>query len=262
MKKREKENRLLSIVDLLKKKNHITTKELSESLNVSIMTIRRDLDILRKNHIIDRQYGGATLENNLSEYQAGNELYDLRRARITNVEEKERIARYAATLIDPDDFIFLDNGTTVARIIPFLPKDFHFTVLTYNATIMFELLKYPNIKIIFPGGYYYPADQMFISPQAVDFIRCHRARKAFISVSGIHPTLGITCINAHSVGPKRAFIDSAAKHIILTDSTKFNLVKANHFANLSDIDTLITDEGIPDNWRTILQKNKIKLITV
>lgn len=262
MKKKEKESRLLSIVDILKRKKHITTKELSKTLNVSIMTIRRDLEVLRKNHIIDRQYGGATLENNLNEYRAGNETYDLRRARITNVEEKERIASYAATLIEPDDFIFMDNGTTVARIIPYLPKDFHFTVLTYNATIMFELLKYPNIKIIFPGGYYYPADQMFISPQAVDFIRCHRARKAFISVSGIHPSLGITCINAHSVGPKRAIIDSSAKHIILTDSTKFNMVKANHFASLSDIDTIITDEGIPDNWISLLKSNKIKLIIV
>ena len=257
-----KENRLLQIVDILKKSNKMTTRELADTLHVSIMTIRRDLEILRKNHIVERKYGSATLESNLNEYKAGDEFYDLRRALITHVKEKERIASYAATLIEPNDFIFMDNGTTVARIIPFLPRNFPFTVLTYNSTIMFELLKYTNIKVIFPGGYYYPEDQMFISPQAVDFIRCHRASKAFISVSGIHPSLGITCINAHSVQPKQAIIDSSVQRIILTDATKFGVVKDNHFANFNDIHIIITDEGISEEWVSFLKKEKIKLVTV
>ena len=126
-------------------------------------------------------------------------------------------------------------------------------------TILAELLKRPNIKIIFPGGYYHPEDYNFTSPEAVDFIRRHRANKSFISVSGIHRSLGITCINAHIVDSKRALIDSSAQNIMLADSSKFDLVKANHFAELHDMDMLITDNKLSLDWRDFLNNAQINL---
>lgn len=259
MKQNSREKRLLQIVDILKKENKISTSRLAELLQVSEMTVRRDLDLLQKDHIVERKYGGAILERSLDAYEAGGEIYDLRRARVIHVNEKKRIAEYAASLIENDDLIFLDNGTTVARIIPYLPQDIRFTVLTYNTEIMFGLLRHPNIKVIFTGGYYYPEDQMFSSEQAGDFIRRHRATKAFLSASGIHPSLGITCINAHSVGPKRALVEASAKRILLTDSSKFGVVKANHFADLDEVDEIITDTNVSKEWIQYLREKKIQL---
>lgn len=139
-------------LELLKQYQRVSVKDLAATLEVSEMTIRRDLDLLRKNHVLERSYGYATLAKGGDGYAYDGEVYDLRLARIQNLSEKDRIAKYAATLIEPGDWIFLDNGTTVGRITSYLPTDFEFTVLCYNFTILAELLKRPNIKIIFPAA--------------------------------------------------------------------------------------------------------------
>lgn len=145
-------------LDLLKKHQKISVKELAAALGVSEMTVRRDLELLRKNHVLERSYGYATLVEGGNGYSYEGENYDLRRARLENFAEKDRIAKYAASLIRPDDWVFLDNGTTVSRMTFYLPTDFEYTVLCYNFLILAELLKHSNIKVIFPGGYYHPED--------------------------------------------------------------------------------------------------------
>ena len=250
---RNRERRIARELELLKREQRVSVKELAKILDVSDMTVRRDLDLLRKNHVLERGHGYATLVKSGYGYAYDGEVYDLRMARIQNINEKDRIAKYAATLIKPSDWIFLDNGTTVARIVHYLPTDFEFTAVCYNFTILVELLKHPNIKIIFPVGYYHPEDYNFTSPEAVEFFRRHRANKSFISVSGIHENLGITCINSHIVDNKRAMIASSAQNILLADSSKFGLVKANHFADMDDIDLIITDNKLSAEWQNYLQ---------
>lgn len=259
MSKNSKEERIQQIVELVKRHQKITTKELAQMMDVSEMTIRRDLTVLQRNHVIERKHGYAVMEHSMEHDIPDLEAYDLRLASIQNLKEKEKIARYAASLIEPGDWIFMDNGTTVSRISTFLPTDFEYTVLCCNFALMVGMLKFKNIQMIMPGGYYYPVDQTFSSPQAEEFIRCHRANKAFISASGIHRSLGITCINSHSVANKRSFLESSEKKILLADSSKFDVVKANHFAELDDIDMIITDSGIPLNWKEYLQKENIEL---
>lgn len=246
-------------LDLLKTHQRLSVKELARTLNVSEMTIRRDLELLRKNHVLERSYGYAALAEGGDGYSYDGETYDLRRARIQFLNEKDRIAKFAASLVEPDDWIFLDNGTTVSRIVAYLPTDFSFTVLCYNYTILVELLKRPNIEVIFPGGYYHPEDYNFTSPEAVEFICRHRANKSFISASGVHRSLGITCINAHIVDNKRALMESSAKRILLADSSKFDLGKANHFAELSDMDMVITDTKLSPAWRANLADMQLEL---
>lgn len=243
-----KQRRIMDELELLKQHQRISVRELSETMRVSEMTIRRDLEFLRKNHVLERSYGYATLVEGGDGYSYDGEIYDLRQAHIHNLAEKDRIAKRAAAMIEPGDWIFLDNGTTVSRVTLYLPTDFEFTALCYNYMILGELLKRPNIKTIFPGGYYNPEDYNFTSPEAVEFIRRHRANKAFMSVSGIHRNLGITCFNAHIVDMKRALIESSAQNIFLADYSKFDLVKANHFAEFEDADMIITDSKLPNDW--------------
>ena len=254
-----KEKRMVQELDLLKKHQKISVKELAAALGVSEMTVRRDLELLRKNHVLERSYGYATLVEGGNGYSYEGENYDLRRARLENFAEKDRIAKYAASLIRPDDWVFLDNGTTVSRMTFYLPTDFEYTVLCYNFLILAELLKHSNIKVIFPGGYYHPEDYNFTSPEAVEFIRRHRANKAFLSVSGVHQSLGITCINANIVENKNAMIESSAQNIILADSRKFGMVKANHFADIPDMDLVITDTNLPAGWKKILANAQTQL---
>ena len=147
-----KERRIAQELELLKQYQRVSVKDLAATLEVSEMTIRRDLDLLRKNHVLERSYGYATLAKGGDGYAYDGEVYDLRLARIQNLSEKDRIAKYAATLIEPGDWIFLDNGTTVGRITSYLPTDFEFTVLCYNFTILAELLKRQISKSFFPAA--------------------------------------------------------------------------------------------------------------
>ncbi|MCC8060209.1 MAG: DeoR/GlpR family DNA-binding transcription regulator [Clostridiales bacterium] len=247
------------IAELVKCHQKITTRELAERMGVSEMTIRRDLTVLHKNRVIEKKHGYAVLEHDLDPDITDMEAYDLHLASIQNLKAKEKIVCYAASLIEPGDWIFMDNGTTISRITAFLPTSFEYTVLCCNFELMAGMLKYKNIQMIMPGGYYHPVDHTFSSPQAENFICCHRANKAFISASGIHRTLGITCINFHSVANKKCFLSSSEKRILLADSSKFDVVTSNHFAELGDIDMVITDAGISSDWREYLQQMDVEL---
>ena len=103
-----KERRIAQELELLKQYQRVSVKDLAATLEVSEMTIRRDLDLLRKNHVLERSYGYATLAKGGDGYAYDGEVYDLRLARIQNLSEKDRIAKYAATLIEPGDWIFLN----------------------------------------------------------------------------------------------------------------------------------------------------------
>ena len=147
-----KEKRMVQELDLLKKHQKISVKELAAALGVSEMTVRRDLELLRKNHVLERSYGYATLVEGGNGYSYEGENYDLRRARLENFAEKDRIAKYAASLIRPDDWVFLDNGTTVSRMTFYLPTDFEYTVLCYNF-LYFLIPYYGGYPVIYLIGF-------------------------------------------------------------------------------------------------------------
>ena len=251
-----KELRLKQIVHLVNQRQKIATTELAELLQVSEMTIRRDLDLLQKSGSIQRIHGYAAVPENAGRVEVSSEpdAYDFCLASTQYIREKEKIAKYAASLIEPDDWVFMDNGTTTARLAAFFPTHFKFTALCSNVALLTGILKYPNIHLVMPGGSYDRTDQTFSSQQADDFIRTLRANKVFLSASGVHKTLGITCINAHSSFNKRAFIESSAERILLVDSSKFGIVKANHFAELNEIDMIITDSGLDSSWKKYLEQ--------
>jgi len=254
-----KKIRMIKILDLLKENKTMSVKALADIFHVSEMTIRRDLEFLKKNNAIDRSYGYATLQDIKQVPIDNGEYYDITLEQIKHSAEKESIAKYAATLIEPQDVIIIDSGTTTYRFSKYLPRDQEFTALCYNFSILAELRKHAGINIIFAGGYYYPEDQMFTSKENVEFIRSLRANKAFISASGFHENLGITCIHSHEVENKKAAIASSATKILLMDSSKFGLVRSSFFASLSDIDILITDSGISKEWRKIVIDKGIDL---
>jgi DeoR family deoxyribose operon repressor len=109
------------------------------------------------------------------------------------------------------------------------------------------------------GGYYHPTDFIFESAQGVQFLQGIRATKAFISASGVHNKLGLTCAHTYEAAIKQAMIHSSLKKILLVDSTKFGRIKTSLFAQLSDINMVITDTGINKQWKDILSPMGIEL---
>jgi len=112
-----------------------------------------------------------------------------------------------------------------------------------------QLYKQENLNIIIAGGYYHKRDFMFECKEAVDLIKRLRASKMFVSASGIHEKLGLTCAYPHEIATKRASIDSALKKILIADSSKFGQVRPGHFAQLAEMDEIITDSDLTKEWQ-------------
>ncbi len=251
MKKTERKSK---IMDILKKQNGISAKELANIFNVSEMTIRRDLEDLKKSDLILNSYG-AFFINDSSQMEG----YFLDNASTKYTLEKKLIGEFAASLVTQNDILIIDTGSTTEVLTKALPTDIPLTALCYNYNILSQLVQKPNINTIFAGGYYHADTQMFESTQGLSLIQATRANKVFISAAGIHETLGVTCANNYEIATKQAIFESGIEKILLADSSKFDIVKPSYFAEISNFDTIITDNKISQKWVDILTQYNIKL---
>lgn len=255
---RKKSLRMNQLINLINENDSLTVKELAKRLEVSEMTIRRDLNTLKEDDIIETSRGKATLlKNNRVETKYDN--YELYSEKIRMNAEKERIGKYAASLIEEGDVITIDTGSTTDKLAKYVPEQMDITVLCYNYNVLSYLVQKPQVDIIFPGGYFHPNGQFFESPQGNEFIEAIRVNKIFLSASGVHESLGITCANNYEVLTKRTALQMAQTRILLTDSSKFSQIRPAYFAQLSELDMIITDEGITEAWQEIIAKHEIEL---
>lgn len=255
-KKLERTNK---IIDILKQKNGATVKELASILQVSEMTIRRDLSFLKDNNIVNNVFG-ATIYNPSNNIEKLDSLYTIESECIKQEKEKDIIGKTAANLINNDDIIIIDTGTTTEKLAKYISNNLNITALIFNINILMELSKKKNVNLIFSGGYFHENTQMFESEEGIKLIEKTRATKVFVSASGVHDSLGVTCSNNYEVLTKKAILKSSLEKILLVDSQKFDLVKSSHFANLNDFDTVITDSNISKEWHDKLLEMGIQVI--
>ena len=144
----KKLQRANKIIDILKEKNGATVKELSLTLGVSEMTIRRDLEILKSNNIINNVYGAAIYNpsNNIEKLES---FYDIENEVIRNEDEKIKIGKAAANLIQEDDVIIIDTGTTTEKLAQFIDNNLNISALIFNTNILMALSKKKNINRIY-----------------------------------------------------------------------------------------------------------------
>ena len=242
---------------MLNQKSELSVKEIAEMLHVSDMTVRRDLNELEKQGIIRRTHGGATL---LDPSSSVRDPYILGEQTAKNVREKSMIGIKAASLVRPDETILLDSGSTTPFVARHIDKDLPLTVLCYTFTNALEFYPRKNANLILLGGFFHRDSNIFHSVENRALISNIRADKAFISTGGLDPDLGLTTYFYYEADIKREMIRSARQIILVTDSTKFGKISVTHFAGLDEVDTVITDEGISDEYREILADRGIELL--
>jgi len=233
-------------------------KDLSKRLKVSEMTIRRDLRELSKGNIVTLISGGAVLKRN-SPIDTDEEKYLIQTAESLMLEEKIKISRKAASLVEPNDVIIIDTGSTTENLPKFIPKNMPITVICYTLNILFNVYENKNWKLV---GYFHNNTLMFESPEGIGVIKKIRANKAFISAAGVSEKLGVTCATDYEKETKKAVIESSDTKILLVDSSKFGKIKISHFADLTDFDIVITDSGISKECEEIVKNIGIKLYIV
>jgi len=257
----DKSKRIKSIIEVLKLRNVINIKELAKKLDVSEMTIRRDLNLLSKDNILELIPGGAILKTYVNTKEE-DEKYLISNEETRRTREKIKIGKKATQMIEPNDTIVIDVGSTTEYIPKFIPQNINVTVLCYALNILVEIYHKKNCNPIFAGGYFHDNTLMFESQEGISLINRTRTDKAFISAAGVSDKLGITCANPYEIDTKKAVLNSAKTKILTVDSSKFGKIKIAYFAELKDFDIVITDSEIPEEYRKIINNLGIKLIVV
>lgn len=239
----------------------VNIKNLAGRLKVTEMTIRRDLRKLSHENIINLIPGGAVLKKNSVPVE-DEEKYLIKTAESLMLEEKIKICRKAASLVEPNDVIIIDTGSTTENLPKFIPENMPLTIICYTLNVLFKVYENKNWKLVFPGGYFHEDTLMFERPEGIEMIKKIRANKAFISAAGVSEKLGLTCATSYEKNTKKAVIESSDTKILLIDSSKFGKIKISHFAELTDFDAIITDSGIPKKFKDIIKNSGIKLYVV
>jgi DeoR family transcriptional regulator, deoxyribose operon repressor len=250
--------RFNKVLNVVKEHRVETIKNLAAQFKVSEMTIRRYISIMIEKKIIKLVNGAAIYIGNTyddSQYEINDEDEHLK-------NEKNKIGRRAAELIEPEDLIAVDTGTTTEKLIPFIPEDSGISVLCYNLNNLLKVTKKKGCRVIIAGGVFHEKTLMFESKEGISFIKNYRINKAFISTAGINERLGITCMNNYEVEVKKAVIKSSEMKILLADSSKFGKTRPAFFAKISDFDVIITDSGIEESFANSIRNLGVKIIIV
>ena len=249
MNKREK--RFSVLLEYLEKNHVASVKDFSALLDVTIMTIRRDLIELAGQGKIFFVNGVAVLNN-----KDNIKTYSLDIEKTSHIEEKIKIGQAAASLIKPRDVIFLDSGTTVNFILKYIPDDFPLTIITNCLSHIDYIKSRENWTLIVPGGTIQRNSYTLVSNH-YDFISSVRINKAFISTTGVDLKLGVTCPFIYETELKKIVIKSSIETILVVDSSKFDNLSVAYFADISDFTSIITDSSISTKYISYAEENKI-----
>lgn len=242
------------IVELLQKEGKIRVEVLADMLQVSQVTMRKDLDALEGRGLIERIHGSAVFS-----HQSRFNISFLEKLHI-NARAKRQIAQAALNLINEGDSIILDAGTTTfalaqALAVSRLKSVF---VITNSLTAALELSK-AGYEVQVAGGLVRNHSLALIGGAAVKALENHRADRAFLGAGGITVSHGCSTPSAVDAEVKQAMVQAAEEVCILTDSSKFGHNCLVRFASLSEIDLFITDSGLSSTLLNELKQNDVAI---
>lgn len=243
------------ILSILKRDKTVKNEELAQLLHTSPLTIRRDLQALEDEGLVKRYYGGATLLNESSILET---TLDIPKDRL---KQKHAIAKYAASLIDDGDTIFINTSSTALLILEYLENK-RVVVVTNNGKALQVPLS-PNIDLVLTGGQVYGRKQSMIGDFATFILSKISASKCFLGVSGIESNCGITTsVLQETLVNKEMINHSIGPVYIVTDSTKIERHSNFSSGDIDKISHLITDSDVSDEDVVKFTDKGIKVTTV
>lgn len=242
------------ILKELDDKGHVLVQDLCEKLNVSSVTIRKDLNYLESLGLLFRNHGGASKQVRYAYEKNVGEKENI------NVEAKQAIARAALSLIDENDCIILASGTTMHYLARMLMNFGPLTVLTSSLRVAIELCNNPNINVIQLGGEVRKSSTSIVGSISEGILKQFSCNKLFLGVDGIDLEFGISTSNAAEAHLNQVMIECADKTVVLADSSKLNKKGFGKIASLDEVDYLITDEGIGKEDRSALEERGVAVI--
>ena len=245
--------RLDRLVQALKSTDKIHLKDASRLLNVSEMTIRRDLSDSASGVVL---LGGYVVNN----LRSDQNRYFVSAQEEQNVARKRRLGHLAAALIEPGDRVFFDCGTTMPWVIDAIDPRLEFTAICCSMNSFLALNEKPACHIILAGGEYHSDNALFTALGSPSLPGSFCPEKAFISAAGIDAVQGATCYNVIELPLKHQAMHRTTRKILLADSSKFGKVLPARIGGLDAFDTLVSDCPPPPLLSETLVQNGVKFI--
>jgi DeoR family transcriptional regulator of aga operon len=253
------QQRFHAILSGLQEHGSVAVDDLSAHLGVSVVTVRRDLDLLEQQGLLRRTHGGAvSIEPLFYEPFKKDRSFQAQVEKLAN--EKRRIGRAAAALITPGETIAITPGTTTAEIIRGLPLDSKITVVTNTVNIAMELSKRKDINVFVTGGHLHGDWFSLVGPTASRSLENMLIHTMFIGADGIDAKWGLSCFNPDEAELNGTMVRHARRLVAVVDHTKFGVIANWRICETSVIQTLITDAGATDEMIAPFQKLGIEVI--
>ncbi|PFO02663.1 DNA-binding protein [Bacillus sp. AFS076308] len=246
-----KEKRIKKIQEYVLEHQSASLDELVKVFDVSKNTIRRDVQELVDRGELKKVYGGvSSIHKKLESFQERS---------VRNQEQKELIAKKAASFIEDGDFIFIDSGTTTIEMFEYL-KEKHLTIFTNNIDLIVSAIPHEKINVISIGGMLERKTSSFVNPQNMDLLKDYNIKKAFMASTGISLSNGVTNASPLESELKKTIVSRSSEVYLLVDHDKFDKYGLMTYCSLDDIDYLVTDKVPNDTYQEYAKNHNIQLV--
>lgn len=242
------------ILEEIKRKGYVSVSEVSKFLNVSEVTVRKDLRLLEEKGLLFRNHGGAggvdpyVLDKPISHKQN------------INKKEKDRIGKRSVDFLENNDVVFLGSGTTILDFAKNIPKTIPLTVVTSSLLVSSHLCEYEMVNVIQLGGDVRRSSRSTVGALAEQVVRSISANKLFLGTDGVDCKFGISTSNLAEANLNKLMIESSNKVFILSDHSKFGKKGLGKICDFDDIDYLVTDKEVEGVLKKELNKKSVKVI--
>ena len=253
------EERERLILEAVADTGFVSYRALEAQLDASPATIRRDLTRLEESGRIQRVHGGAKLpEEDKPDRPQGLAGTPFEQSITQNLPAKQAIGRAAAQLCRPSEGIMIDGGTTTLQMCPYL-DGLDMQVLTNSLHIVHALLPQTGTRVLLPSGTVFREQNIVLAPAGEDSMPRFHAPKLFMGAAAVGPQ-GVMQQDVILVAAERRFMDRAEEVVLLVDSSKFRSSSGAIVCGLDEVDTIVTDAGIPQDMADRLRDLGVKLV--
>jgi len=244
------------ILKLVREGGRVTVAALSERFGVSAVTIRQDLQALAAQNLVIRTHGGAIPGDRLAA-----EL-SLAYRRQQQVAAKDRIGAAAAALIQDGDAVFLDTSSTALAIARRLGDHRYVTVITNSLAVVQELMAFPHIAVVVPGGHLRRETVSLIGREGLRMLEGYNIEKGFFGAHGLSPAVGLTDVSPDEAAIKAVLVGKCREVNVVIDATKWGRVGIATYAPLTAVHRVITDTDAPADLVAAVRQAGIEVLCV
>lgn len=242
------------MLDEIRQQGYVTIEALAELFDVTPQTIRRDINSLCEQGLLTRYHGGAGLPPS----SVANIAYSARR--VLNQEAKQLIGRMVARYIPNQASLLINIGTTTEAVAQALSHHTDLRVITNNLNVAASLYSNPGIEVIIAGGVVRHRDGGITSEATIDFVNQFKVDFGIIGISGIEADGTLLDFDYHEVRVSQAIIRQSRHVLLVADHSKFNRHALVKLGDMSEIDTLFTDQPVPESLLPMLEAAKTEVL--